>query len=112
MGQRDRRDSANDDRWGEWMAAAQGGDREAYQRLLLDLLSPLRRFVRVRLPDAATAEDVVQNVLLSIHRARHTYRPERPFGPWFWTIARNAVTDAHRARATRSNYATRGLSPG
>jgi RNA polymerase sigma-70 factor (ECF subfamily) len=44
---------------------------------------------------------VVQNVLLSIHRARHTYRPERPFGPWLWTIARNASTDALRTRSLR-----------
>ena len=87
--------------WGAWMTAAQNGDAAAYERLLGVLLPALRGFVTSRLGDPSTVEDVVQNVLLSIHRARHTYRPERPFQPWFWTIARNAITDAQRLRGKR-----------
>lgn len=83
------------------MIAAQEGDRILYERLLQSLLPGLRGFVRARLMDASAAEDVVQNVLLSIHRARHTYRPEQPFAPWLWAIARNAVIDAQRARSVR-----------
>lgn len=83
------------------MAAAQDGDAAAYESLLRDLLPALRGFVRGRLGDPASVEDVVQNVLLSLHRARHTFRPERRFAPWFWTIARNAITDAQRARGVR-----------
>jgi RNA polymerase sigma-70 factor (ECF subfamily) len=37
-----------------------------------------------------------------LHRARHTYRPERPFEPWFWAIARNALIDAMRSRRVRA----------
>lgn len=87
--------------WAEWMAAAQKGDGEAYERLLHSVLPDLRAFVRSRLGDPSSVEDVVQNVLLSIHRARHTYRPERRFAPWLWAIARNAVIDAQRARSVR-----------
>ena len=87
--------------WGALMAAAQDGDSAAYERLLRLLLPPLRGFVVSRLGDPSSVEDVVQNVLLSIHRARHSYRPERRFEPWFWTIARNAITDAQRARTSR-----------
>ena len=87
--------------WSVWMRSAQGGDKEAYERLLISIVPELRAFVRSRLRDPATAEDVVQNVLLSIHRARHTYRPERAFAPWMFTIARNALIDAHRSRALR-----------
>ena len=92
---------ARERRWAGLMAAAQGGDAPAYEQLLRELLVPLRAFAMSRLGDPASVDDVVQNVLLSIHRARHTYRPERPFGPWLWTIARNAVTDSLRARSTR-----------
>ena len=83
------------------MRLAQAGDSQAYHRLLTSLLPDLRAFVRSRLWDPAAAEDVVQNVLLSVHRARNTYRPERPFAPWLWAIARNAIIDAHRARGVR-----------
>jgi len=95
------RDQGTDSSWGAWMAAAQEGDADAYQRLLSALLPALRGFVTGRLRDPSGVEDVIQNVLLSLHRARHTYRPERRFEPWFWTIARNAITDAQRARSAR-----------
>jgi RNA polymerase sigma-70 factor (ECF subfamily) len=83
------------------MAAAQDGDAAAYDRLLRSILPPIRRLVSRQLRDPSGVDDVVQDVLISIHRARHTYRPERPFGPWMRTIARNAVIDAHRVRSTR-----------
>jgi RNA polymerase sigma-70 factor (ECF subfamily) len=88
-------------RWRAGMLAAQSGDGDAYQKLLEGLLPVVRSLVRVRLPDPALAEDVVQNALLSIHRARHTYRPERPFGPWMRTIVRNASIDALRDQSRR-----------
>ncbi len=84
------------------MVAAQDGDSEAYQRLLREILPVLRALVASRLGDPSSVDDVVQNVLLSIHQARHTYRPERRFGPWMRAIARNAVIDAQRARNVRA----------
>lgn len=87
-------------RWAAWMVAAQQGDGRAYETLLRDVRPLLRDFVRRRIDEPA-AEDVVQTVLLSLHRARHTYRHEHPFAPWLWAIARNAVTDAHRRYGTR-----------
>ena len=101
MGDQGGSSRASEPEWGGLMEAAQGGDREAYERLLLAILTPLRQLVAVRLGDPASVEDVVQNVLLSIHRARHTYQPARPFGPWMRTIARNAVVDSQRKGATR-----------
>ncbi len=89
-------------RWQAWMAAAQRGDSAAYEKLLLELLPYLRRFVGRRLRDPETGEDVVQAVFLSMHRARQTYRSERPFGPWLHAIARNAVTDQLRSIRRRS----------
>jgi RNA polymerase sigma-70 factor (ECF subfamily) len=84
------------------MAAAQDGDAKAYERLLTDLLPEVRGLVRRRLSDDAAVEDVVQTALLAIHRSRHTYRPERPFGPWLRAVARNAFLDHLRARRRRS----------
>ncbi len=85
-------------RWREWMASAQRGDALAYERLLDDLLPFVRALVRARIGDDPNAEDVMQEVLLSIHTARHTFQAGRDLEPWVRTIARNAVIDAVRRR--------------
>jgi len=90
-----------DERWRAWMRAAQAGDAANYEKLLQELLPLMRRFVRRRVFDPAQVEDIVQNVFLSLHRARHTFRPERAFGPWIYAIARNAITDHVRASGRR-----------
>lgn len=57
------------------MAAAQDGDAAAYETLLREIVPALRVFVSARMRESAATEDVVQNVLLSLHRARLTYQP-------------------------------------
>ncbi len=94
-------DEERERRWSARMAEAQAGDAASYEKLLAELLPVLRRFVRRRIPDAEQAKDVVQNAFVSLHRARHTYRPERPLGPWLYAIARNAIVDHARARERR-----------
>lgn len=84
-----------------WMEQAQAGDREAYRELLLNVHPDLTRFVRRRVHDQSEVEDVVQDILLVIHRARHTYDPSRPFEPWMYAIARNVVIDHGRRRSNR-----------
>lgn len=80
------------------MAAAQDGDRAAYEQLLKDCL-PLLRAIAGRYHRAADRrEDVVQDVLLTLHRVRHTYDPARPFIHWLATIARRRAIDALRRR--------------
>jgi len=81
------------------MAAAQKGDRDAYECLLAALLPILRAFVARRGVDSPAVEDVVQEILLLIHRARHTWRAERRFDPWMWAIAAHATTDALRRQS-------------
>ncbi len=101
----DERRGVSDEReqsWRGWMVAAQSGDGEAYQKLLLELLPYARRLVGSRVSDAAAREDIVQNALVSIHRARHTYRAERPFTPWLHAVLRNAISDWGRSRTRLS----------
>ena len=43
-------------------------------------------------------EDILQDIWLRIHRARHTYRPGTPAAPWLYAIARHARLDARRRR--------------
>ena len=96
-----RDDPERQERWSHWMADAQCGDAAAYETLLREVLPVLRRFIGRRVTNTAAAEDLVQTVLLSLHRARHTYRSEQPFEPWLWAIARNTLTDFRRQQGRR-----------
>jgi RNA polymerase sigma-70 factor (ECF subfamily) len=83
-------------RWARLLAAAQDGDKAAYALLLREIV-PLIRAVAAhhhRTPDRL--DDVVQDVLLTLHRVRHTYDPARPFVPWLVAIARRRSIDALR----------------
>jgi RNA polymerase sigma factor (sigma-70 family) len=85
------------------MRAANRGDTVAYHRLLKAITPVLRKVVRAR--GAALGregcEDVLQDVLLAIHRKRHTWLEDAPLRPWLYAIARHKVVDAFRARGAR-----------
>jgi len=88
------------------MAAATAGDADAYTRLLHALTPVVRRIVgadRHRIGDDMV-EDVVQDVLLSLHAVRATYDPRRPFMPWLVAIARRRIIDAARRAARRGAH--------
>lgn len=89
-------EAGQDRRLSELMAATQGGDREAYSRLLRELDAILSPYFRRRLRSDDAACDVVQETLLSVHMARHTYDPEKPFLPWVFAIARCRLVDYWR----------------
>src|SRR5258706_16244788 len=81
------------------MAAAQAGDSAAYQMLLRDCIPVIKSVARRRRVDADRIDDVVQDVLLTIHRARHTYDPSRSFTAWLCVIAdRRAIDLLRRTR--------------
>jgi RNA polymerase sigma-70 factor, ECF subfamily len=92
------RNVGNDDNWSQWMAAAQGGDRAAYERLLRDIVPFVRAIAARRHRQTDRVEDVVQDVLLTVHRVRHTYDPQRPFRRWLAAIAERRAIDLLRAR--------------
>ncbi len=100
----DDRARAREQEWSRLMAAAQDGDRAAYERLLREVL-PLLRAVAGRWHRSADrAEDVVQDILLTIHRVRHTYDPSRPFSHWVATLARRRAIDALRRRGHTDKF--------
>ena len=78
------------------MTASQHGDRLAYEALLLGLGHVVRLYVCRRVGATPWVDDVVQEVLMSLHRARHTWNPERPFAPWFYAVLRSRMIDAIR----------------
>jgi RNA polymerase sigma factor (sigma-70 family) len=85
-----------DSRLGGLMASAQAGDRAAYDMLLRESVPAIRAVARGRGVPPGTVDDVVQETLLAIHRARHTYEPGRSFLAWLRTIAERRAIDALR----------------
>jgi len=86
------------------MQQAQSGDAAAYCRLLSEVAVRMRRLVRRRAPwlSPEDVEDLVQDILLSLHRARATWDPSRPFLPWMVAIARARLADNARRYARRA----------
>jgi RNA polymerase sigma-70 factor (ECF subfamily) len=78
------------------MRLAQAGDQMAYASLLVLLTSVTRRFARARVGTVPWIDDVVQETLLAVHGARHTYDDERPFAPWFYAVATSRMIDVLR----------------
>lgn len=78
------------------MAAAQAGDGAAYQALLRECVPVIKSIARRRGVAADRIDDVVQDVLLTIHRARQTYDPSRSFTAWLSVIADRRAIDLLR----------------
>jgi RNA polymerase sigma-70 factor (ECF subfamily) len=92
---------AADEHLSRLMARAQQGDHDAYVTLLRAVTPRIRRLVRRKRTffGERDVEDVVQDVLLSIHAVRATYDPARPFMPWVAAIVRHRLADAARRHA-------------
>jgi DNA-directed RNA polymerase specialized sigma24 family protein len=88
------------------MRAAQLGDGNAYAQLL-DALVPLTKEIvrhRYRFLQSPDIDELVQNILLSVHVARATYDSSRPFLPWVMDIARCRIADNTRRYERRAAH--------
>ncbi len=78
------------------------GDAQAYRDFLEELTRHLRGYLRRRIPQLRDdVEDLVQEILLAVHNARHTWRPDEPLTAWVHAIARYKLMDFFRSRARR-----------
>ena len=97
--------SSQENDWAVWMRAAMTGDASAYRQLLVSVAPHVRAVARSRCrrlgAPESEAEDVVQEVLLTIHLKRGTWDQSRPIGPWVAAITRNKLIDVLRRRGRR-----------
>ena len=75
------------------MRRSLAGDKRAYADLLGETARLLRPFIARRLSFDSEVEDVLQETLISIHKARHTYDGNRPYRPWVYAIAKFRLHD-------------------
>lgn len=75
---------------------ARGRDVKALRLVMARHGRSLYRYCREQLRDAALAEDVLQQVLLSAHRGLAQFKGESTLRTWLFGIARHRVLDAAR----------------
>ena len=92
------------------MLQVQQGDQDAYAELLGQCERILAAMLRPQVGNHEDLNDLVQECLISIHKARHTYQPQRPFKPWMFAIANYRLKDHFRGSYRRKNLEQAFLS--
>ena len=79
------------------MKQSLAGNQRAYTVLLQQTSRLLRPFLAKRLSFTSEVDDLLQEILISIHKARYTYDGNRPYKPWVYAIAQFRLKDHLRA---------------
>lgn len=87
------------------------GDDSVYPQLMARIQPVLRDFLGRRLKNAAEVDDLVQTVLLRVHRGRARFEVgpdtvERSVTTWFVNIAKFAIADYYRITSRRARQVT------
>jgi len=78
---------------------ASAGDTDAFGELYDIFLDAIYRFVSLRVGNRADAEDITEQIFISMFTAIKRYTDNGvPFEAWMYRIARNKVTDYYRTR--------------
>jgi len=94
-------------RWAALMISAQTGHEADYRQLLRELSAAIDRYLRSRFGHHHYIEDCVQESLVAIHEARHTYESHRKFRPWLFAIVRHKAIDTLRRQRSYQNAVDR-----
>jgi RNA polymerase sigma-70 factor (ECF subfamily) len=73
-----------------------GGGRPEFDSAVVDFSARLRGFIRRRVRDDATADDLAQETLLKIYRSREALRDGQRIEAWLYRVARTTVIDHYR----------------
>ncbi len=81
------------------VSQAQARDQEAFGELYNLYASRIYKFVRLKVPETASAEDILQETFLKAWQALPKLKlVDLNFNAWLYQIARNLVNDFYRAR--------------
>jgi RNA polymerase sigma-70 factor (ECF subfamily) len=79
-------------------AAAKRGDKAALERIVLLHQAAIRGWLRSRVRDASTTDDLAQETFIVALRRLADFDESRPFLPWLRGIALNVLRNYRRAR--------------
>jgi RNA polymerase sigma-70 factor (ECF subfamily) len=89
----------------ELVERACGGDERAASALLSGIRERVLRWALVVAGDVDDAEDITQNVALSVHRHLRDYNVQARFTTWLYALVRNAAIDMKRKSGGRTYVA-------
>lgn len=87
------------------IARVQGGEKQPFWDVLLQVQQELRVFIAVRAPSADLVEEILQSTVLRAHDALPRYELRGTFVQWLKGIARNLLLQELRARARHLSMA-------
>lgn len=73
----------------------------SYTQLLNEVSQYLRPVLKGQMGGMDQSEDVLQEVLLTLHRARHSFDPSLPFKPWLYRIMQSRLMEFWRRHKGR-----------
>ena len=91
------------DNWDQLANLAQSGDKQAYHSLLQLLIPYIRKIIAPGLANPSWVDDLLQDILMGIHKSLARYMPGQPFRPWV-----NAIIRYRRAEFLSRHYASMG----
>lgn len=92
--------------------AARAGDRGAREELLYRTHAHAFRWALVHTGDPDDADDVAQEVLVTVHRRLDAFRGQARFTTWLYRVTQNAAAGFHRRRVSRWRTARLAASEG
>jgi RNA polymerase sigma-70 factor, ECF subfamily len=79
------------------MIRYQGGSLEAFQEIYAQVAPAVRRYLSHLAGRSETADDLLQETFLQMHRSRAAYSPAYTVRPWVFGLARNVFLMNRRA---------------
>ena len=89
----------------ELMGMAAGGDKEAFEVLVLRYYGEALRYLRSRMPDKEAAQDIAQECFADIWAARGRYRMDFSFRTYFYAVMKHKLIDYRRRTGRESGGA-------
>lgn len=80
---------------------ALGGDQNAYRTFLIEIIPILRAFLSKKVQNSSDVEDLIQETLISIHKALHTYNRNLSVFKWIFAISYRRYVDFIRKNSKR-----------
>ncbi len=80
------------------------GNKDAYKEFLLKTSKILNQYFSKKVFNKSYVEDLIQETLISIHKAKHTYDPAMPILNWIYAIAYRRYIDFIRKDSRIKNF--------